>query len=602
MECKFCGAKIDDKDLVCEKCGESTNRITSSEENLKLIDEMPELHDELDKLGEIKEVSGSVKKRVIIAVILVVLCLCASLGGMIYIKNKKAKEEAMANAEPKISAVSGEFVSVLEGEGFSDATVTDEASAKALIDSVKSKFNITDERIQFKLERKIQIGGDTYYRFSQYCGSIKVYGGEIVLMAGSDKTPKALNGKVCETDGLDTVYSFKETDVTNAINSYTGKIMDEYSVAEGGKLTEPEKTIVNFEGKTYLAYYSNMSGYNENGEYVAYDVFIDGDAGNGICIFDTASYENADDIGEEQLSPVPFSVYTVNDKFNWNDDTKTSAKDIINSADIDAGLTSAYVTSVKSAVDKVYKYFEDRFSWRGLDGAGSEFKVYINPNEYVEDKLPPDKALYSNGVMMFVEEDMISASLDINTAAHEYAHGVVENISKLDGTRALTEGSAIAEGIADVFGELAEGYYKDDKTPDWLHGERNMAEPQMGYLSSVSDEVMINSLSGCYNNSTIVSHAYYRMWAEGMPINKLDELLFRSVALMTGKTDFSEWRSITEYNAYSMMREGKISEEEFAAVIKALENTQITSKKLYDYVVPTEPDELADATTTYITE
>ena len=247
-------------------------------------------------------------------------------------------------------------------------------------------------------------------------------------------------------------------------------------------------------------------------------------------------------------------------------------------------------------------YFEDRFSWRGLDGAGSEFKVYINPNEYVEDKLPPDKALYSNGVMMFVEEDMISGVLDINTASHEYAHGVIEYISRPDGTRALTEGSAIAEGIADVFGELVEGYYRDDKTPDWLHGERNMAELQMGYLSSVPEEVSINDLRDCYNNSTIVSHAYYRMWANGVHINKLDELLLRTVALMTSKTDFSEWRSITEYNAYTMMRAGKISSEEFAAIVTALENTQITSKKLYDYVVSIEPDEFADATTTYVIE
>ncbi len=594
MECKFCGQQYEEKEIVCPACGKAPDAEATVEE---IMDAMPQMHNEMDRIQEVREKAENRKKRTIIGVIVIAVlfaCLAAGWGALYYVQNQRAEQEAALRENPPISGVPGEAVTKMFGENFVDVLITDEASAQTALEQVKSQFGIVQEDVSFRLIRQIKVAGDTYYRFVQTCGGLDVYGGEIVIAAAGDGTPLALFGTCIGTDGLDLSANIKPGKASNAISRYVDKMIEEYCVTEGINVTQPQKTICNFEGKTYLAYMANISGYNAKGTYVAFDVFVDADAGTGIFLQDTCSYEKTEEATEGvlpinvqpeqegEVSPVlsegdTYTIYTVNDKFNWNDQTRPSALDAIPMEEIEAGNASAFVAGTKTAVDQAYYYFKDNFGFEGLDGSGGAFRVYLNANEYVEDRLPPEKALYQDDILMFIQKDLTTNSVDKNVVMHEYAHGVMWHIAELSGTMAKNENAIIAEGLADIFGELAEG-----TAPDWVHADRTFLEEKTGYFTKLSGAVQATQVADCYRYSMILSHAAYRMYADGIGTKKLGQLYFRTLCLLTKNSGFSDFCSALELSAKRMTDTGVLSNTQYSIVKNALLDTQIS----FEHFVP----------------
>lgn len=573
MKCNMCGKKIKRKDVTCPHCGKAL--APEAMDVQELMDNMGEIHDELDRIGEIRERAPKTRRRAIIALIIIVVCLAAGWGTLYYFQGVRERAEQVAAEEQmlKTSAVPGKAVKQFLGENFADVSILDESSAQTALERVLPQFGVSAANVSFRPERTTVIGTDTYYRFSQVCDGIDVYGGEVVVLANAQGKPLGLHGRIIETDGLDMSAALGAGSAANAINEYVNKMVPLYRVNEGVQVSDAKKVICNFEEKTYLAYTANISGYNEKGEYVAYDVFVDADNGAGIFVFDTASYDN-------------YSIYTVNDKFNWNMTDKTGAIEEIALEEIESGNTTAFVSGTKAAIDRVYNYFAREHSWPGLDGNNSAFQVFLNANEYLEDLLPPEKALYANDTLMFIETDMATGSIDQNVVAHEFAHGVMHHAAGLAGTTAMTENAAIAEGLADVFAELAEG-----TAPDWVHGDRRFTDVMAGYYYEVQDGVTMQEVQDCYRYSTVISRAAYRMYAEGIGTKKLGELFFRSLMMMTGYDDFRDFGTILELNAKIMMDNGTLSDVQFGIVTTALDNTGMRGAKLYQSAV----EEIVDA-------
>lgn len=604
MKCEFCGKETDEKLKNCEHCGKELKNNSDEPSVSELIDAMPELHDELDTISKIRKRAEHRKRRVIIAILVVLLCIGGVWFGINYIGGGLKHSEPAVSDEVKVesSAISGDVVEKVLNSGFTDVKIFDVNTAKEAIDGIKSDLGITDVNTGFTLLNTISVGNDTYYRFNQTFKDISVYGGEVVIAASKDGKAIALNSRIIETDGLNSNFYVSVGSASNAINEYVNGLSDDLRVVSGTNVTSASKAVCNFEGKTYLAYVSNVSGYNANGEYVAYDAFLDASTGEGIFVRATSSYENEDSAETENavetpkpsgVSPVAentnMSMFIVNDKFNWNSKTKTGALEEISSEDISNGLVSAYISAAKSAVDRAYAYFADSFGYRGPDGLNGEYKVYLNANEYLDEKLPVENAIYSDGVLMFIREDMTSGSPDGNVVTHEYAHGVMSNIASLCGTRQANENAALSEGLADVFGELAEARFSG--SCDWIHGNRDISNPEnSGFLTCVPQTVEINDMTSCYKYSTVISHAIYQMNAGGVSASELGELTFRTVCMMNGDTDFKEWKTLTELSAGIMKESGRLSEEKFSVVKSALDNTCISAQKFY----ASEVEELID--------
>jgi len=591
MKCMECGKKVQKDDSVCPHCGKAL--APEAMDTQELMDTMGEIHNELDKIGEMRERRKTNKRNTLIVLLVIVLCLAAGFGTMYYFKSKGETEPVNSEAQPAVSsAVAGETVKKFMGENFVNVDITDENSAQTAIETVQTQLGIASDNLSFRLIRKTQISGDTYYRFAQMYNGIDVYGGEAILLVSADGKPMALHANLIETTGLDTVASLEPAKASNAINEYVNKMVEEYRVKDGIQISEPTKVVCNFEGKTYLAYTSNVSGYNGKGVYVGYDVFVDADNGAGIFVFNTASFENGDaaedaententeEAAEEESVPVSdatgYTIFSVNDKFGWNVTDKAGATEELPLADIEAGNATKYVSGIKSSIDHAYNYFDKTFGWTGLDGKDGAFSVYLSANDYVKDTIPPEQALYHNDILMFIEQNMAESKPDENVVVHEYAHGVMHHIAGLAGTDAKHENAAIAEALADVFAEFAEG-----DAPDWKHKDRNFSEVQAGYFYEAGDGVEILTMLDSYRYSTVISRATYKMFAEGIGTKKLGELYFRSLLMMTRYDTFRDFGAIVEMNANLMKQTGTLSDTQFEIVTTALTNAGIRGEKLY---------------------
>lgn len=587
MECRFCGKKIKKDSNICEYCGKEINEGLGTDE---LIDAMPEIRDEFDKISKLQEKdkkreekkekrAKNKKKRVITAIIIVAVILACVAGGYYYyttIQEEPQVEEPVLTT----SAIDSLFQKSFAGAGFTDVLITDAASAKSALNGAKASFNIQDVESEYELTSEMSVGESKIYRFRQmYCG-IPVFGGEAVIMADSAGAAKAINIAHIETKGLTSTYLIDEGKASTAITEYVNAMADEYSIVNGVEVSEIEKAVCNTENKAYLAYRANVSGYNANGEYIAYDVFVDGVSGNGICVVVTSSFENSTSVTENEVEEsYIYEMATVNDKFKWNDPTVGTAEDPIRINDVIDGNASEYVVSIKNAVDRAYNYFSSVFDWDGLNGKGDKFKVYINPNEYVEENLPAEKAMYTNGKLMFFREDLTQGEIDFNTVVHEYAHGVIESIAGMCGTKQLNENAAIAEGMADVFAELAEARIAN-AAPDWVHGVRNLAIPDMEYHISTSTAAEINDIQDCYEYSTIVSHmaAYMDAYIDNATQN---EFWFKALCLMTRHTDFTEFGSIVDVVTEDMYASGKINVEQYGSIKTGIEMLSASEQDFY---------------------
>ena len=586
MKCRFCGKRIKKGSNVCDACGKEITEGIATEE---LIDAMPDLHDDFDKISKLqakdkkkkekkkkREENKSKRWKITIAILLVIAILAGVIVGVLFYSGVLGKEKVVV---PTTSAVEGEVRKTFAGVLFTDALITDELSAKTALAEGQSVVEFADIENEYEFDKKIVIGGHTVYRFRQVYQGIPVYGGEAVIAARNDGTAVGYNCAYVTTEGLTATQLINKAQAENAIIDYVSKLPDEYVIVQGVNMTEARKVVTNSNGKTYLAYKANVSGYNRLDEYNAFDVFVDAVGGGGIGVIATSSFENeASDGTSLPEESYIYEMATVNHKFNWNDEKSTIAEEKLLISDIAAGNTSPYITSVKNATDLAYNFFNNQYGWRGLDGQGSGFKVYINSNEYVSDKIPTGSALYTNGKMMFFREDLTQGEVDYNTVVHEYAHGVMQNIAGVHGTKALNENAAIAEGMADIFGELAE--MKQNGTADWIHGERNLAVPSNGYYLTTSGAVNITDLRSCYAYSTVVSHMGSFSSGYITDTNHLNEYWFLVMCMMTQHTDFSEFYQILDCVALSMRDEGKLDDNAYIAIITGIEMMGLSEQGL----------------------
>jgi len=586
MKCTNCGKRIKKNAVCCKHCGINVSVEKSSSE---LIDDMPELHDELHKISKMREKAQNKRsiKPFIICAVLVLACLAGVWLGINYYNEK----EKQANAEVILvsSGVSGSAQNIFYEDGISGTELKDSETAEIALNERLPALFVTDENTKYTFKDEYTVRNNTYYRFNQtFCG-VDVCGGELILASLNNGSKTLIAGTLIETNGLSIKHQLDSGSASNAISAYISKLPSEFVIASGTNVSEPKKVVCNFENVTYLAYTSNISGYNENGEYTAYDVFVDAGNGNGITISHTSSFENSgndervsgeesvvsdkDTMTGETLYNSPVSYYMVNDKFNWNDETKTSAVERINVEDFSGGFVSPYVASTKKAVENAYSYFENKFGYKGLDGKSGHVRVYLNANEYLDEKLPQYRAMHTRDILMFIREDLTSGELALNTAVHEFAHGVMKNVANLSGTQSLTENAVISESLADVFGELAE--LSLTGASDWIHGEANLSMPGAGYFDIFPETLNIENATSVYALSTVIGHSFYKMHQSGISADVLSDLAFNTVMLMTANTDFKDFLTITQYLLDSMAEAGRITPEQLSMGSTILSETGI---------------------------
>lgn len=207
----------------------------------------------------------------------------------------------------------------------------------------------------------------------------------------------------------------------------------------------------------------------------------------------------------------------------------------------------------------------------------------------------------------------------IDTLGHEVTHTVEQSISHM-----IYEGEsgAIMEACSDIMGEIIEDWYNDspqrvypnmlehwnvpfetslkwlDGNISWIYGtvgelERNLADPSsvrqgdgLPYPTSYNDanwrksknydpDAPFSDHGGVHSNCTVISHAAYLMAQpsvdktkyEPLSTYELAQLFYKALyGISKSDTNFSEFRSVLTYTAYSMCQAGMLTAKQVAMV------------------------------------
>ena len=207
----------------------------------------------------------------------------------------------------------------------------------------------------------------------------------------------------------------------------------------------------------------------------------------------------------------------------------------------------------------------------------------------------------------------------IDTLGHEVTHAVEQSISHM-----IYEGEsgAIMEACSDIMGEIIEDWYNDsphrvypnmlehwnvpletslkwlDGDISWIYGtvgelERNLVDPSsvlqgagLPYPTSYNDanwrksknydsDAPFSDHGGVHSNCTVISHAAYLMTQpsvdetkyEPLSTYELAQLFYKALyGISKSDTNFSEFRSVLTYTAYSMCQAGMLTAKQVAMV------------------------------------
>ena len=193
----------------------------------------------------------------------------------------------------------------------------------------------------------------------------------------------------------------------------------------------------------------------------------------------------------------------------------------------------------------------------------------------------------------------------IDVLGHEYTHAVERSISHLEGKG---ETGALMEAYGDIMGEIITDWYNNSPkavypdifkhwdTPlenslEWLDGdipwsvgmnERSLANPQINGLPTTyhgenwrDTKKSNDDEGGVHSNCTVISHAAYLMTQpsvdetkyEPLSTYELAQLFYKALyGISKSDTNFSEFRSVLTYTAYSMCQAGMLTAKQVAMV------------------------------------
>ncbi len=169
-----------------------------------------------------------------------------------------------------------------------------------------------------------------------------------------------------------------------------------------------------------------------------------------------------------------------------------------------------------------YDYYRKEHGHDSLDGNKRSIVAIVRLGE----NLANAAYIHEYGAMIFGDADNFSSSLDV--VGHEYTHGVTSSTS---GLLYMNQSGALAEALADVFGEAIERAVTGSN--DWILGtelrdpysKRNMKQPHLlqwapgrPYPTKMSEYVDLpldENNGGVHINSSIINRAFYLL-AEGL--------------------------------------------------------------------------------------
>lgn len=481
---------------------------------------------------------------------------------------------------------------------FSDIIVESPEEAILSLYTIKSLMGCKSPKDEL---RWLSTNKDNYgssFRFEQVYKGIPVYGMSIVVSTNQLGYTSSLQSSFVSDINISTSPKLSESEAKQKVMEY------------GYNEAEVEKLYVYMDNSIpKLAW----NVYAKDSDGSQYNILID--AAGGEVLFENLNSLNEFEFGStkgtgiselgnrEQFSVAYRTVGTGTYKF-----TEFKLRDSARNIEVydfegseDGSLDSDKVivkpsntwkpdkVSAMANVSKAYDFYLNNLGRKGFDDENSKIPVIIHDANIGANSgyNPANDALNfgSGGRYIF------SGAAALDSVGHEFTHGVVNYTTSLVSNYYNAPG-AINEGYADIFGYFIEG----DGDDEWLHREdntndaralRNMSNPAefeqpsaiggQHYQDFTEDH---SDNGGVHKNNTIVSHACYLMWNNGIRNKtRLAELWYHS--LFKGYDGSSEFYSV-RMNVLAAANDMRMSAEEIQIIKAAFDEVGIEGRARVD--------------------
>lgn len=432
------------------------------------------------------------------------------------------------------------YISFISGS-FSDFVVESPEEAVLALYGVKSLMGAVSPREELRWLSTTKHAYGASFQFEQIYEQIPVYGRNIVVSVDSTGKTSSLHSSFIADLDLDTAPSVSE-ETARTLLAEQG-----YSCSEGSELNifldDAESELVWCveavkEGMLYTVLVNAHSGAVEletpccHSETITGNVNASGTSWLGSNETFLVKYVKTGDSTEYLLCDSSRRI-TVGDASRYSKESEIPIP-----ATPIRKKTNEWTVGEVSAITnvaKAYDFYADNYGYRGMNGKGSAIDVWIY--------FPSNDSFYTGKSLVFGtgEDYPFGGEAALDTVGHEYTHGITKSVTQL-GAYYYGQTGAIDEAYCDIFGYFIEG----DDDPEWLHREdntregkgiRSMSDPaKYGYASKIGDEYYMDYTTKkhreVYINSTIVSHACYLMWKNGITDKKrLADLWYYSLPL-----------------------------------------------------------------------
>lgn len=398
----------------------------------------------------------------------------------------------------------------------------------AALESFREEIGFRDARSEYRLAEAVEVGYGTVYRFQQIGGGMDVYGRTLSVSVDKNGRPLFYSGNYLD------VSDFAEGDAVRNAEDETREEADAEAIvwSLGHAPVKAYSVLADGERKIFSSLDGSLLAEEPLSPSIVTREQTDAD-GNTVQI----GIEPAAGSGY-YLADYTRNIFLYNSR---NSTTGGGAYFSTTGTFSDGMAVSVY----RNLVD-AYDFYTDESNIGatryGVDGNNDDVagnyslrgeivvEAYVHYGRNYENA----QCYFENGMdyaVIMVGDGSPSGTLyrpgrATDVIAHEYQHAITESMC---GLVYLNESGALNEAISDIFGALVEGDPSDEgfwtvgenAVPSSLDCLRSFALPSGDYKINADDKYPLchrihNHVScdngGVHSNSTIPTHAQYKMW------------------------------------------------------------------------------------------
>ena len=528
--------------------------------------------------------NNRIKIRVI-AFVLAAALLISGVGIGLYIHFSDKPDDSTENVNSSFNTIVGKFT---------DRKIEDEDSAILAVQDVAEELGLENATEELTLKSANTVDNLTYHRLQQNYQGIPVYGSTFVVISDENGEAQGLTGNVADVNtDISLTPTVTQEQIEASIRAYVGEDV-EISVPE---LSDDMLVIYNYDDveKATLAY--EIYIYTE--KYV-----IDAHSARILCVNSSLNALIATGT-DEKTKTQKFDVFydEKTKQYQLFDETRSIIVASLDGKDhkieetfvislINGGVKSAVSTLKPEYTDiEVFAYTNtiklfEFYKAYGVENMFDSIFVFYNDGAGEGNNAYGGCAPNNDNIgCIYLGTNYDITAIDV--MGHEFSHVISRKIVDWNDNFADPQNigqvapGAINEGIADLFGVLAEAHIKN-ADPDW-----NLYLGTVGReLTNPDFKVLPENISGIgvRQLQTVVSYAAYLMTQDNikggkLSISELTDLWYHTLYTLPSNCTFSALRSNMEMVAkslgFSWEKQLQISASFEQVGIKSMETVEI---------------------------